>query len=101
VVAVISQPLAEIMKQVTWLAPIAETFALLIVVILITYFSIVLGELIPKRIAVSEPENVGHSTFPDGQDPNANLKTFNTIVKWSTNIGLRVLRMNSARTIHY
>ena len=26
--AVISQPLAEIMKQVTWLAPIAETFAL-------------------------------------------------------------------------
>ena len=54
----LSRPLAEVFKRVNWLAPFAEIAALIIVVIIITYFSIVLGELIPKRIAVSKPEDV-------------------------------------------
>lgn len=91
--AVISQPLAEIMKQVTWLAPIAETFALLIVVILITYFSIVLGELIPKRIAVSEPENVVTALSPMVRTLTRILKPLTRLLSGSTNIGLRVLRI--------
>lgn len=91
--AVISQPLAEIMKQVTWLAPIAETFALLIVVILITYFSIVLGELIPKRIAVSEPENVVTALSPMVRILTRILKPLTRLLSGSTNIGLRVLRI--------
>ncbi len=92
--AVISQPLAEIMKQVTWLAPIAETFALLIVVILITYFSIVLGELIPKRIAVSEPENVVTALSPPMvRILTRILKPLTRLLSGSTNIGLRVLRI--------
>jgi putative hemolysin len=38
------------------LAPYAGEIALAIVVILITYFSLVLGELVPKRIAMAYPE---------------------------------------------
>ena len=91
--AVISQPLAELMKQVTWLAPIAETFALLIVVILITYFSIVLGELIPKRIAVSEPENVVTALSPMVRTLTRILKPLTRLLSGSTNLGLRVLRI--------
>ncbi|MCX5660184.1 MAG: hemolysin family protein [Planctomycetota bacterium] len=38
--------------------PYADTIALVLVVLLITYFSLVLGELVPKRIALAHPEAV-------------------------------------------
>ncbi len=91
--AVISQPLAELMKKVNWLAPIADTFALLLVVILITYFSIVLGELIPKRIAVSEPENVVTTLSPMVRILTRILKPLTRLLSGSTNLGLKVLRI--------
>jgi putative hemolysin len=65
--AQLSRPLAEVLKQVTWLAPFAETVSLILVVIVITYFSIVIGELIPKRIAVSKPEDVVTRLSPNDQ----------------------------------
>lgn len=91
--AVISQPLAELMKKVSWLAPVADTFALLVVVILITYFSIVLGELIPKRIAVSEPENVVTALSPMVRMLTRLMKPLTRLLSGSTNIGLRILRI--------
>ena len=41
-----------------FVAPYAEEIALGIVVILITYFSLVLGELVPKRLGLSRPESI-------------------------------------------
>jgi putative hemolysin len=38
--------------------PYANGIATTIIVILITYFSMVLGELLPKRIGLSKPENI-------------------------------------------
>jgi len=54
--ATLSVHLAAVLAQVEWLAPYAETIALIIVVLIITYFSLVLGELIPKRLAMNNPE---------------------------------------------
>lgn len=89
--AVISQPFAEIMKQVKWLAPVADTLALLIVVILITYFSIVLGELIPKRIAVSKPEDVVTKLSPMIYGLTRLFRPLTRLLSGSTNLGIRVL----------
>jgi len=89
--AVISQPLAEVMKQVKWLAPVADTLALLIVVILITYFSIVLGELIPKRIAVSKPEDVVTKLSPMIYGLTRLFRPLTRLLSGSTNLGIRVL----------
>lgn len=99
--AVISQPLAELMKKVSWLSPVADTLALLVVVILITYFSIVLGELIPKRIAVSKPENVVTALSPMVRTLTRFLKPLTRLLSGSTNLGLRVLRieLNTEPTI--
>lgn len=91
--AVISQPLAELMKKVSWLSPVADTLALLIVVVFITYFSIVLGELIPKRIAVSEPENVVTALSPLVRTLTRIMKPLTRLLSGSTNLGLRVLRI--------
>lgn len=43
---------------VPFLVPYAESLAVLSIVIILTYFSIVFGELIPKRIGLSSPETI-------------------------------------------
>ena len=54
--ATLSEPLSMLFQSVPWLADYADTVALAIVIITITFFSIVLGELVPKRIALHNPE---------------------------------------------
>ena len=56
--ATLAAKLAEPLSQVSFLAPYADKVALIIVVALITYFSLVLGELVPKRFGLSNPEAV-------------------------------------------
>jgi len=53
----------------------------------------VLGELIPKRIAVSEPENVVTALSPMVRTLTRILKPLTRLLSGSTNIGLRVLRI--------
>jgi putative hemolysin len=47
-----------ILEQWPALAPYAETLSLGIMVVLLTYFSLILGELVPKRLALSHPEAI-------------------------------------------
>ena len=42
----------------TSLKPYSESIAVGIVVVILTYFSLVLGELLPKRIGLNHPENI-------------------------------------------
>ncbi len=46
------------LQQVPLLAPYAHTLAITVVVVLITFFSLVLGELVPKRIGLNMPEPI-------------------------------------------
>lgn len=50
--------LATLLARVSWLAPYSETVALVIVLGTITYLSVVIGELVPKRLAMSRPEQI-------------------------------------------
>jgi putative hemolysin len=59
--ATLGDQLAPIIAQITFLEPYATSLALFIVVLLITYFSIVLGELVPKRIGLQNPERLAAS----------------------------------------
>lgn len=56
--ATLSEPLSELLARVPWLTDYADSVALGIVVIAITFVSIVLGELVPKRIALHNPERI-------------------------------------------
>lgn len=46
------------LESVSWLKPYAGTLALIIVVAFITFLSLVFGELLPKRIGLSNPEGI-------------------------------------------
>jgi putative hemolysin len=56
--ATIAEPLAERIAVVPELAPYAEGLALGLVVAVISFLSLVLGELAPKNIALTNPETI-------------------------------------------
>lgn len=56
--ATLAEAIAGGLREVPGLAPYAQTVGLLVVVVAITYLSLVVGELVPKRLALSNPELV-------------------------------------------
>ncbi|NDJ76025.1 MAG: HlyC/CorC family transporter [Chloroflexi bacterium] len=56
--ATLANALADAYGSISSLAPYREALGLGTVVLLITYFSLVIGELVPKRIALQYPERV-------------------------------------------
>lgn len=93
----LARPLAEQMSRISWLAPQADLISLIIVVVIITYFSIVLGELIPKRLAVSKPEKVVTQLSPIIRFLTKVFRPLTRILSVSTNFGLKVLRINTEK----
>lgn len=56
--ATLSDPLAQTLVRIPAIAPYAHALAVAIVVVLITFFSLIIGELVPKRLGLNAPENV-------------------------------------------
>ena len=54
--ATIADELAAVLAGYPWLAPYSQALGVLIVVIPLTYLSLVIGELVPKRIALSNAD---------------------------------------------
>jgi putative hemolysin len=52
-------------EQFDFITPYADTVALVTVVVILTFFSMVLGELLPKRLGLNYPEKIARITaFP-------------------------------------
>ena len=56
--ATIARNFGEVISKIPYIGIYGESIALTIVVIFLTYFSVVIGELIPKRIALKNPEMI-------------------------------------------
>jgi putative hemolysin len=56
--ATVAERLAWVFRQVSWLQPIAEPASLGLVVAGITFATLVVGELVPKRLGLANPEGV-------------------------------------------
>lgn len=54
----IAEPLLPYLQSIPSLAPYAEKIALAITVVAITYLSLIVGELVPKRLALNFPERI-------------------------------------------
>ncbi|MBI2597526.1 HlyC/CorC family transporter [Candidatus Daviesbacteria bacterium] len=54
----IAKSLSVALESVSFIAPYAEGIAILLVVAFITYLSLIIGELVPKRIALNNPETI-------------------------------------------
>jgi putative hemolysin len=56
--ATLADPLAEWLAGIPLFATHAKTIALAVTVVALTYFSVVVGELVPKRLAMLAPEGI-------------------------------------------
>lgn len=56
--ASLSKQFAHWLQQFAWLTPYQEEIGVVIVVTFITYLTVVFGELVPKRAALSAPEKI-------------------------------------------
>ena len=56
--ATLAESLASWIARLPALAPFANALAIGIVVVVITYFSLVFGELVPKRLGLTDPEGM-------------------------------------------
>ncbi|PZV15769.1 MAG: hypothetical protein DCF22_06625 [Leptolyngbya sp.] len=59
--ATLAQRLEDVFKTIPLLLPYSKPLSILVVVTAITYLSLVIGELVPKRIALNNPEKIACS----------------------------------------
>jgi putative hemolysin len=56
--ATLSEPVAQFLARVPAIAPYSRSIAVIFVVGLVTYLSLLIGELVPKRLALQNPERI-------------------------------------------
>jgi len=89
--ATLAGHLSAVLRQVAFLAPYADAVALILVVLVVTYFSLVLGELIPKRIGLNNPERVAAAVGRPMKTLARLAAPVVHILSLSTELGLRLL----------
>jgi len=91
--ATLAEKIEEWLGRYPILAPYGEAIGVGIVVVVITYFSLVLGELVPKRIALNNPERLASAVANPMQLLARATAPFVRLLSASTNLVLRLLRI--------
>jgi putative hemolysin len=97
--ATLTNDLAALLATVPFLAPASNAIALILVIFLITYFSLVLGELIPKRLGLHNPEKVALAI---SRPMKALSWLFHPIVSFlsaSTDFGLKLIGQSKSQAV--
>ncbi len=95
--ASVSGILALWISNVAPLRPYASSIALACVVLLITYFSLVIGELTPKRLALQSPEALAVRVAPTMVGLSRFARPMVTVLTISTNIILQLIGRADAK----
>lgn len=91
--ATIAEELADVLEQVPLLAPYGEAIGVGVVVLTITYFSLVIGELVPKRLGLNNAERVAARLAPFMHTLSRLASPFVRFLSLSTDLALRLLRV--------
>lgn len=86
----LSQPLADLLRPLPVIEDSAEVLAFGIVVVTITYLTLILGELVPKRLALAAPERFAMLTAPGLWLVSTLSVPLVRLLGWSTDSVLRV-----------
>ena len=83
--------LADLLLRVSFLKNFARPLSVLLISGLITYFSLVIGELIPKRIATSNPEKIAMAMCGPVKTISFIFRPIVRILSFSTEAGLKII----------
>ncbi|WNN88780.1 hemolysin family protein [Gloeocapsopsis dulcis] len=89
--ATIATNLASYLQQIPVLAPYSQAIALAIVVLTITYLSLIIGELVPKRLALNNPERIAANIAMPMRMVSAIVSPAVYLLSASTDFVLRIL----------
>ena len=94
--ATIAETLAAYFAQFPALQPYSEAIGVGIVVTVITYFSLVIGELVPKRLALNNAERIAALVAPIMQFVATIARPFVSFLSASTELVVRLLGIKPA-----
>ncbi len=83
--------LVDVLVKVPFLKGIAQPLSVLLISSLITYFSLVIGELIPKRIATNNPEKIAMTMCGPIRVLSKIFLPVVRILSFSTETGLKII----------
>ena len=89
--ATLSRHLEGLLDRVPWLAPYSQPVALVLVVTAISYLSLVIGELLPKRLALTDPERIAANSSRIMEFLARLSGPIVRLLSASTDLGLRML----------
>jgi len=89
--ATIAKKLALLLSQIRLLAPYSQAIGLGIVVVSITYLSLIIGELVPKRVALNNPERIAATIATPMRALSALASPVVHLLSTSTEVALRLL----------
>jgi putative hemolysin len=89
--ATIADTIEVWLKTVPWLVAYSKSLSVTLVVIVLTYFTLVLGELVPKRIALNHAERIAVELAPVMQAISTVATPLVGLLSASTNAVLKIL----------
>jgi putative hemolysin len=95
--ATIAERLSPWLGQVSWLAPHAASVSFGLVVAIITYLSLVIGELIPKRIALHSPDRIASLIASPMRKLSQVASPLVRLLEGSTNLLLRLVGLREPK----
>jgi putative hemolysin len=87
--------ISPLISRIPGIGNYAEVISVILMVVLITFLSLVLGELAPKRIAITNPEGLASRVAPLMEQLSRIGKPFVTFLNGSTNAVIRLLGIKS------
>lgn len=95
--ATLANYLANAVEKIPFFAPYSHTIGLLVVVVTITYFSLILGELVPKRLAMQNPEKIASAVAGPMVFISKIFSPIIRIISASTEIVLRIIGIHPSK----
>ena len=89
--ATLSDRLGLWLNGFTWIAPHGDKLAFSIVVVVMTYFSVIIGELVPKRLALGNPELIASKTARPLNAISRMTAPAVAFLTWSSDIILKII----------
>ena len=90
--ATIAVPLASLIEGTSILAPYAPVISVGLVVVVIAYLSLILGELVPKRLALGNPERIASTVARPMRRLSRLAAPIVSFLSFSTDAVLRLIR---------
>jgi putative hemolysin len=97
--ATIAEWLEGALQKFPTLAPYAEAIGVAVVVLTITYLTLVFGELVPKRLGLSNPEGVAGRFAPYMRILSRLASPLVRILGFSTDLVLRLFRVSPGEEV--